>query len=203
MTETANGVKALIAGLKDPDPYVRGESARLLGRLDPAGEDVISALVQALRDRARLARAISARALGSIGRAAVAAVPALIRAVADEDWQVRANSAWALGRMGPAAKEAVPALIKALEDKASGVWASSVDALVSIGPDADAVRSLVAALKNEAWVIRAHAAFILGTMGAAANEAVPALLAAVLNDEHPSVRRESRTALRAIGLALD
>ena len=66
-------------------------------------------------------------------------------------------------------------------------------------PESEAVPALAFALSNdEHWEVRTEAAVALGRLGAAATEAVPALIAA-LNDSDSMVRREAGRAIVAIG----
>ena len=151
-------------------------------------------------------------------------LPALIAALGDEDEVVRLNAAYELGTIGA---PAVPALIEAWrkaseaagssgsEDESSqhatfalsgiGGWSSPqlswlqthvTYALSAIG--GPAVPALIEALQDENESIRASAAYALGDIGSAAQEAVSSLTEA-LRDESTWVRRHATEALGLIG----
>jgi HEAT repeat protein len=131
--------------------------------------------IQDLKDKDADTRQKAAYALGHIRRSR-AVVPALIDAVHDSDYQVREEVVVALGRLGPRAQSAVPLLIESLKDKDGGVRERSADSLGKIGCDNDAViPALIDALKEKD--VRLHAARALGSFGAKAKVAVPALIA--------------------------
>lgn len=146
-------------------------------------------------------------------------LPALIAALGDKDEVIRLNAAYELGKIGT---PAVPALIetwrkasKDPEDESSqhatfalsgiGGWSSpqlswlqthATYALSAIG--GPAVPALVEALVSDNESIRANAAYALGDIGDAAQDAVPALTQA-LRDESTWVRRHATEALGLIG----
>ncbi|MCP4652057.1 MAG: hypothetical protein GY858_01555 [Candidatus Omnitrophica bacterium] len=199
-TEDAE-VDRLIKGLKDPDPKVRKDSARVLGKIGPAAKPAVSALIEALKDPDFKVRANSAGTLGDIGPAAKEAVSALIEALKDENKSVRRNSAGTLGDIGPAAKEAVSALIEALKDENKSVRSNSAGALGKIGPAAkEAVSALAEALKDEDENVRQNSAGALGDIGPAAKEAVSDLIG-TLTDKNNDVSYNSAWALGEIGPA--
>ena len=146
-------------------------------------------------------------------------LPALIAALGDKDEVVRLNAAYELGTVGA---PAVPTLIetwrKASEDPENessqhatfalsgiGGWSSpqlswlqthATYALSAIG--GPAVPALVEALDSDNESIRANAAYALGDIGGAAQDAVPSLTQA-LQDESAWVRRHAIEALGLIG----
>jgi len=168
-------MKEHLARLQDPDPYVRREAARALGRMGEAAAtpEVVGALIQRLReDEDWVVRMNAAEALGMMGPAA--ATLEVLGALAqrlreDEDWRVRYEAARTLGRMGEAAAqpEALGALIQCLR-------------------------------KDEAWWVRTTAAWALGRMGAAAAtpEVVEALAERLREDKAGWVRGAAAEALR-------
>jgi len=126
----AAAVPALIAGLKDPDLYVRRAAAQALGM--KAWPAAVPALAAALKDPEQLVRRAAAQALG--WPMAVEAVPALIASLEDPDLYVRRAAAQALGNIGPAAMEGLSALSTALEDPDLGMRETTAEAIRKIGP---------------------------------------------------------------------
>jgi len=107
---------SLIETLKDEEPEVRRQAARVIGEwremlviggpsnaavpANRATPDVVSPLIGALNDADPRVRPAAAMTLGQIGPAAGAAVPSLLRMMV-EDWQDEHNAAaGALSRMG-------------------------------------------------------------------------------------------------------
>lgn len=109
----------------------------------------------------------------------------------------RAHAAKVLGQMGPAAGPAVPALIKALQHKELQVRRAAAGALGNIGPDPDAIRALVACLKDPKALARTQAAESLGWIGPPAKEAVSPLKK-MLEDKEPVMRLAAAEALYRI-----
>ena len=93
-------------------------------------------------------------------------------------------------------RRAVPVLTTALADKEYRVRASAVEVLVKM-PPADVVPGMIEALRSAEVSIRANAAGVLGSFGAAAIAAAPAL-ARALKDDHPRVRELAGEALTRI-----
>jgi len=100
---------------------------------------------------------------------------------------VRAECAAALGALGPAGRSAVPALLTALGDPSEAVRAAAARALARIGPKAEDVPRLAEALGNADGYVVAFAAWSLGNLGEAAQEAVPALARALSRDDTNAV----------------
>ena len=86
----------VIGYLENPDPEVREEAARALGRIGLT--EAVTALVRALRDPQSSIRPEAARALGQIGDPR--AVPALIEGLASASTEVQDACAHALGAIG-------------------------------------------------------------------------------------------------------
>ncbi len=94
--------------LDDPDPSVREEAARTLGRLGDAGD--VSILADRLNDPLSTVRVAAAQALGEIGHSA--AVPSLLDGLADASEEIREACAAALGRVDdPRAAEVLLSLV--------------------------------------------------------------------------------------------
>ncbi|TPW00615.1 MAG: HEAT repeat-containing protein, partial [bacterium] len=136
----------------------------------------------------------ASEAAGYLAAAGEPAVPALIEAMKDPEEKVRAKAAVTLGRI-PATATLKP-LIVAFQDDTAGDRA--VEIVVKL--DSAAVSELILALGNEHPAIRGRAAQALALIGAAADEARPALLK-TLQDKEVKVRVRSAEALAKIGPA--
>ncbi len=194
--------------LHDPDPEVREEAARALGRIGAA--EAIDPLVQRLRDPESTIRPEAAQALGQIGDAR--AVPALREGLADPLPEVRDACARALDRIDrphtvlPALKALrtldddpgalkVEDVIGRLDDPDAEVREEAARALGRIG-SAAAVEALVRHLRDPASTIRPEAAEALGRIGDP--RAVPALIE-TLSNPSPEVQDACARALGDIG----
>jgi hypothetical protein len=130
-TEAASGAIALSeirSRLDDPDPEVREEAARALGRI--GSPDAVDALLRHLTDPFSAIRPAAARALGRIGdRRCVAP---LVAALADRSEEMQEACCQALGRMG--AREALGPLLGLLtEERTDRVAAAAGDAMSRLG----------------------------------------------------------------------
>jgi lysophospholipase L1-like esterase len=115
-------------------------------------------------------------------------VPALVAALGThESAAVRAECAGALGTLGPAARAAVPALFAGLSDRSEFVRASAARALARMELARGDVPRLVDALGSADPFVAAFAAWTLGNLGEAAQEAVPALAKALSREEMNAV----------------
>ena len=92
-------VNGLDEKLKSPDPNVRYEAARKLGKYGAEAKGAVPDLVAALKDPDETVRMGAAYALGDIGREASEALPALKQALNDKDRGVREAAAYALKRV--------------------------------------------------------------------------------------------------------
>jgi HEAT repeat protein len=111
----AEAVPRLTELLNHPDPAVRRNAARTLGRIGEAARPSAPALAARLTDDDPAVREYAAKALGGIGPSAAAAVPELVKLLDDPEPQVRQGAVVALGDMREAAKEVLPRL-RALKD---------------------------------------------------------------------------------------
>lgn len=174
----------------DTDAFVRAESARSLGRLK--ARDAVWTLIAKLSDGDGAVRMDAAWALGEIGDQR--AVPKLgYLATSDPDFQVACEAATALGKIGNTA--AAKYVLEALERKSPVLRLASLRALGGFKKDkAQVMGALKTNLKSASIAERAASAVSLTSIDA--KEAAPEI-AALIEDPHPTVRRE---AVRALGL---
>jgi HEAT repeat protein len=95
-------VPALLEGLKDPDVYVRQESAIALGFYGDEAEKAVPALAGCLQDTSWEVAYSAADALAKLKGDAKAAVPALRQALHNRDPRVRESVTKALNQISPA-----------------------------------------------------------------------------------------------------
>ncbi len=130
-TEAGSGaiaVKDIIGRLEDPEPEVREEAAKALGRIGSA--DAVDALLRHLGDGFSTIRPQAARALGKIGDAR--AIPRLIAGLADRSEEVQEACCQGLGRIG--ARPALGALVALLtEERSDRVAAAAGEAMSRLG----------------------------------------------------------------------
>jgi len=203
-------VDEMIQRLDDPDPEVREEAARALGRIGSPDAEAVDALVARLRDPQSTVRPDAATALGQIGDPR--AVPALVESLSCPLPEVQDACARALAafeKPRPPAKTVrrlrsiedasdgltVGDLIVRLDDADAPVREEAARALGRIG-SAEAVDALVHRLRDPVSTIRSDAALALGDIGDP--RAIPALTEC-LNDGSPEVQDACARALGDIG----
>ena len=121
-------VAELVGRLEDPDPVVREEAARALGRVGSA--EAVDALIRRLLDRTSAICSDAALALGDIGDPR--AIPALTQGLSDGSPDVQDACARALGDIG--GRQAVRHLLRLLEEKRPDrVTASTAEAVSKLG----------------------------------------------------------------------
>ena len=125
-------IPALVAGLRDPDAFVRGRAAEALGKFETRAADAVPALVRCLADGGAWVRSSAAVSLGQIKAGeAVAALMTTLKN--DAEPEVRACAAWALGIIGPPdATVALPLLKKASNENHKKVREEAMEAIARI-----------------------------------------------------------------------
>jgi HEAT repeat protein len=203
-------VEPLLTALTDSDGVVRKLAAETLGRIGDAR--AVAPLIPALNDDDEHVRRCAVEALGNLGDAS--AVDPLVALLTGYDIDFRLRAVIALGKIGDLG--AAEALIAVLADSDGNVRRRAVDSLEKIGwqPTQDttgayywaarqdwqacrqvgaaALEPLLAALRVDDWVVRQHAAELLGEIGD--SRAVETLIAA-LDDKIAHVRRNAARAL--------
>jgi HEAT repeat protein len=202
-------IDEMIHRLDDPDPEVREEAARALGRIGSSDADAVDALIARLKDPQSTIRPDAAQALGQIGDPR--AIPALVEGLACPLPEVQHACAHALeaikkpGRFGRPARRLrkmedasdapVGDLVGRLEDPDPLVREEAARALGRIG-SAEAVDALVQRLVDRTSAIRSDAALALGDIGDP--RAIPALTQG-LSDGSPEVQDACARALGDVG----
>ena len=123
--------------LSSPDPIVRREALRSIGKLKERapldGDIVVPLLVGRLKDADAGVRAVAATYLGIIHERPEESISALITGLADQDPEVRRAAAAALGSFEPAlAAPALPALRKASGDRNTDVAREAGQTIVKL-----------------------------------------------------------------------
>jgi HEAT repeat protein len=192
--------RALIEGMRDPDPRGRLAAIDALELFGTRAEPAIPALAAALGDRNKFVRWAAARTLGHMALGEREALPGLVRLICDPDLDVRIGALEALRRYGPKVAAAVPALTAALGRGDTEARLATLRALAAIGPAAEPSLPAVArALKNPDPRLRGEAARTLGTFGSAAAPFVAALREA-MEDPDSDVRKAASEAILRITL---
>jgi HEAT repeat protein len=122
------------------------------------------------------------------------AVQSLVEGLKSPDPQERIAAAQALGSLKPSPEISRPILDKALQGADEATVTAALGALASLG--APMVPRLVDALQYEK--LRPRVAYMLGQIGPAAKDAVPALVG-LLHSSHRRTREEALMALAKIG----
>jgi HEAT repeat protein len=201
---------ALRKALHDQKAFVRAHVALALWRIGKE-KAPLAPLVEDLQSN-DFGDYVAAMALGEMGPSAKEAIPELLKILMKVDKGKRPNIALAiwkidkkqpiinvlldtlkvggftaqivcqiLGEMGPAAKEAGPDLLKVAKGTDATLHLAAAEALWQISQQEDSISVLIPLLKDKKSV--AGAAEILGYMGPPANEAVPAMVAALATAE--------------------
>jgi HEAT repeat protein len=183
-------VPVLVAALGDEDAEVRAAVVQALGSAahaapqTSAARDAAEAIARALNDPQVGVRAEAVGSLGVVGsRVPVDPPPALVAVLRrDESEEVRAMAATSLGQFRQGLEPAIPALFTAMADDVDRVRAACDAALTrrDLEPPRDVVPFLVQTLQEGRDPrFRYRAATVLGAAGARAEEAIPALIAAL------------------------
>lgn len=137
----AVAVPQLAALLGHPDPAVRWNAARTLGKIGAASKPAAAAIVAQLSDPVPLVREHAAEALGDIGPAVAETIPDLVKSLQDPEWKVRRDAVRALGQMGPAALSVLPKVQAMQADPEAEVREKAADAERKIDPSLAGARA--------------------------------------------------------------
>ena len=116
-------IPALIDALKDPNEYVRINSAAALLVIDPTNEQAEPVLIEGIeKSKSLRLQWFAAYKLDKFGSPSVSD---LVKLATHDNAGVRRIAIYGLHRIGPAAKAAIPVLTKALTDENQDVrWAA-------------------------------------------------------------------------------
>jgi HEAT repeat protein len=162
-------------------------SLRSIGGGDP--RTVVPAVLKAIRQERALMSSSALDLLGDLGPAAQDAVPFLLEEVRRGQWAFQPQAATALIRIAPEqARQEAEALAQKWVRGGSPYRVVAAGIVLRMdSQNKEALKALLAALKDRQEPQRYQAAYALGEAGAAAKEALPALREA-LRDRMPSVR---------------
>jgi HEAT repeat protein len=185
--ESAAAVRDLASALKEDRTRFRERAVLTLASIGPTGREQVDRLPPGPPDLQTV------RVLGDISRFATAAVPSLVEALADPDYPgVRAEA----GELDVAIGSAP--LLAALTDDRQDVRASSAQALRDTSTVVTRALSALKGAPRDDIFVRQATRSALRTIDAYSADAVPALLAAV-KDEDPGVRRVAVQTLGQLG----
>jgi HEAT repeat protein len=187
----------------DDNALMKTVAAWALTRIEPTNEahktEALPLLTQAVKNENPRVRAGAAHALGELD----GLIPAAQRAapvatlLGDAEPQVRSAAIEALMSIGP---EAVPAIVAQLGS--ANARGPATEVLAHYGAAAkSAVGALVGLLQDPSDNVRASAIVALGSMGADARAAIPALGQALAADKSHMVRYNAVIAIGAIDAA--
>ena len=200
------GVTALVRGLEDMDAKVRQAAAAGIGHLKTKAREVVGPglfkdLVKLAADKEATVRRAAVFAMGNVGVADADEVGKIADALKDKDTFVRGFAVMSLGNCvnedapEQIATAALTKLGSALADTDRRVQAMAAQILAR--EEARCVPVLIPLVEKGNGKQRLWAASILGEIGAAASDAVPAL-EKMAKDGNPQVRQAAMAALHKI-----
>jgi HEAT repeat protein len=195
-------VPHLVEMLGDADEGVWKQAVKSLQDMRAKTDGLVKLLAEAVKHENFSVRRGAAYVLSRCGEEGV---PALTEALADKDWRIRWEAADSLRVVGPQGDKALPALAAlAVGDNTEKVRQASLKAMLQMyGLDRftddppKAVPSLVESLQAKDAINRWYAALILGALGPAAKDAMPALNQAA-KDKDARVQKAATAALERI-----
>lgn len=183
----------LTAAVEDRAAISRAELRLIKGTEARVGEQTVKAWAKQLNDPER--RLEAAQALYRAGPAAASVVKSLVRALVDRDPRVRRLAAASLGSLGEVSRSTLATLQQRTirdpdaEVRAEAAW--SLGALQSV----EAEKVLRLALRDDAHIVRANAALLLGALPTAAKLSLGALVEALRKDKSERVRAHAALAV--------
>ena len=191
----ARSAAELTVALESAGTDARWHALDVVARIGREARSATPLILEAIEEENANMRAQAVRALAAVAEPGLA-LPRLIEALKDESDRVRRAAAEGLAGYGDSAKPAVSVLIRTLKDDSGGsAGRAAALALRKIGKPA--VAALVADLADNP---RKDVMMLLGKMGPAAREAVPALVA-LTRDDDVGMRCAARLAMWRIDRA--
>ncbi|MBI5207296.1 MAG: HEAT repeat domain-containing protein [Candidatus Firestonebacteria bacterium] len=151
-------INELIEKLRDNDPSIRANAAKLLGELKDS--QAVEPLIKALKDNNLEVQCKATEALGEIKD--IRAIKPLIIDLQDRYGFGVDISINALKRIGKPAIESLIVALKETQNKDTKIRENIKRALMEIGEPA--IEPLITSLKNENWFLRQEAASLLGEL---------------------------------------
>ena len=192
-------VPALVRAFKDSDEWARMRAISAVGFFGPKAVSALPALAALLEQPAGQRTNAAVTALGAMQMIGEPAKPYLLKALNNK--LSRSLAVEGLGSMG--AREALPETLKLLKDPDAGVRIAAAKALWKLDPKQSAavLPVLIEGVRDQKhWAVRGRAIFVLGEIGPAAKESVPALCEA-LKDKYEDIRALAAISLGNIGPA--
>jgi HEAT repeat protein len=188
-------VPVLLKALEQDDDQFRHDVSDALGQI---GAPSVPGLIESLQAQKPKQRQAAALALAQIGSGAKSAEPALLSAAEKEtDDAARGAILAALTKTGVAPDKAAPLLLKAIRSDNAELHHAALNALLtSRATERSAIGSLTGQLSSKDPAARQQAAQLLGRIGPAAVDAVPALVKAA---QAETAEAAFTTALAEIG----
>ncbi|MCH5374255.1 MAG: HEAT repeat domain-containing protein [Planctomycetes bacterium] len=191
-------VPYVIQLLKQDRSQLRMAASLIIIHLGPKAKDALPALTEALRSSdLDTRRPALMNAMLCLGTEAKPAMPLMREYLDDEDFHTQYWACRVLGAIGPEAEVAVPKLVSLLQGGVASVRRNAAIALGKIGPGIgdEALKALIAALKDLSQPVREQAAIALGRLGSFAEPAVPALEDVLKDDSDFAARSRAAEAL--------
>ncbi|MEO2049316.1 MAG: HEAT repeat domain-containing protein [Pirellulales bacterium] len=190
-------VNALLVALSDQDAQVRSGAAMGLATAGAAGAVAGPTLVECLQDPVVAVRVSAAHALGESGETNPKRLGALTIALKDASAEVQRQAVLTLCRLGRAANPVAPQLVEALENEESEFRILVVESFRPIVGNVDELlKALLQATHDSDREVKRTAAYELGEIGSAAQDAIPRLFVMIEDD---SDRYAARAAVAKIG----
>ncbi len=188
-------VEPLCDALGEDKAEVRLDAIKTIGLFGPLAKNAVPALRKAMKDDDHRIRAAAAEALGKMGIEAADAVPELLDALKDKKREVHRKTANALVLLTMAG---VPDLLeKVRKAESKEAWLAPALQINMAIKDANPLSPLLKDLGHKEPQVRCKAALTLGSIGPAAQSAVPSLTR-VLTDENVQVRLGAAMAIARI-----
>lgn len=180
-----DAIPYLIKALDDPNEEVRIAAVKAVGGTAPASKAALGKIIAFARDKDPRMRRAAISVMRGFGPQVKDLLPVLIEALSDPDPgepgkapSVSYCAATVLAAFGPDAKAASEALLKLQKCENLELRGAALQALTRILPkDASLIPIYLDVLRNKDLAqLRRGAALALGTLGAAAKDAVPVVI---------------------------